>query len=123
MRWNVTRQEQHVTTFLNYIPNPSETFTRPKNARSKGKAPTKRRRDQNEPELFFDSLDVLTPAVLSSARMSQFSKPPVPKKVTPIKIQKIGPGNYSTTRASASGSTATAAKNPEPETFADDVDL
>ena len=50
--------------------------------------------------------------------MSQSSKPPVPKKVTPIKIQKIGPGNYSTTRASASGSTAS---NLEPETFADAV--
>ena len=96
MQWSVTRQEQHVTAFLNYIPTPSETFTRPKNAGSKAEAPSKRRRDQNEPELFFDSLDVLTPAVISSTSMSQSSKPPVPKKVTPIKIQKIGPGNYST---------------------------
>ena len=110
----MTRQEQHVTAFLNYIPTPSETFTRPKNAGSKGEAPSKRRKDQNEPQLFFDSLDVLTPAIISSTNMSQSSKPPVPKKVTPIKIQKIGPANYSTTRAAgANDITATAPNNPE----------
>ena len=55
--------------------------------------------------------------------MSQSSKPSVPKKVTPIKIQKIGPGNYSTTRAAgANDITATAPNNPEQETFADAVD-
>ena len=63
------------------------------------------------------------PAVISSTNMSQSSKPPVPKKVTPIKIQKIGPGNYSTTRAAgANDITATAPNNPEQETFADAVD-
>ena len=52
LRWSSERKREHAEIFFAYVPACSENFSRPSNAGLKCNPNKKRRRDQNEPEVF-----------------------------------------------------------------------
>lgn len=71
-RWSLQRQQQHINTFLQFVPSQTQLFVKPKNAGLKSTPPAKHRRARlPEVELFSSRFDELqekqqvSPIVLS----------------------------------------------------------
>lgn len=97
LRWSSERKREHAEIFFAYVPACSETFSRPSNAGLKSNPNKKRRRDQNEPEVFCDRFETIQ-------RVSQITADDCdnqPKKVTPIKIHKSAGGTYVAAKAAS----------------------
>ena len=91
LRWGTERQEQHVSAFQNFTPAVQWGFIRPKNAGLKSIG--KKRRDTDEPQVFSQRINISSEKIEEHRSASS-------KKVTPLKIKKVGNDKYVSSKAS-----------------------
>ena len=104
-RWGAERQQQHCNAFFSYTPGISEAFQWPANAGLKGNEIRRRRRDQEEAEMFVSRFE--NQRQLGSSHMHV-----EPKTVSPIKIRKTCEGNYAAEKVRRHEKAATAMNDP-----------